>query len=81
MSNLENLAMGFCCQTASTLSSQEDLTHSCITDAEGSTGVTFYSVMLNLMKHKPASCSLENVGGLMRGDQHEAVAKQLSRAG
>lgn len=74
---------GFVCKTASGLACGAGLGPSCIAEKSGSTGETFEHVTSILQKNhdKIDAALLETVTGLMNGQQHIEVLKELALVG
>ena len=72
---------GFSCKTVSALNPDNETRHKTITDFHGSTGLTWWGVVLALEQTRPASFILENVEGLMRHGLHLLVEAKLIALG
>ena len=75
---LDNLLMGFCCQTASGLPRGVGAGSTCIDLESGATGATFACLRRILRKNMPTVALLENASGLLQGQQADSCLRQLS---
>lgn len=72
---------GFSCKTVSALSNDTDARRRSIDDYVGSTGLTFWGVIMILQMTKPLAFILENVEGLMRHSLHLVILERLRSLG
>ena len=72
---------GFSCKSVSALSNDDEQRRASISDYCGTTGLTFWGVVMVLSMTKPATFVLENVEGLMRHNLHLLVVDQLVSLG
>ncbi len=77
---LDLFIAGFSCKTVSALANNS-VRHHAISSLDGTTGETFYGVLLVLQRWKPACVILENVHGLSANDQHLAVRDRVEACG
>ncbi len=81
MEFLEALIMGFSCRTASLLARGTGEGMTCIDERHGQTSFTFDALKLILKQWLPETALLENVAGLLRGDQAASVMEELGQIG
>ena len=72
---------GFSCKTVSALSNDAEQRRASISDYCGTTGLTFWGVVMVLCMTKPSTFILENVEGLMRHNLHLLVVEKLISLG
>lgn len=72
---------GFSCKTVSALNPDAETRKSSITSFHGTTGLTWWGVVLVLQMQQPRSFILENVEGLMRHGLHLIIEAKLVALG
>ena len=79
--NTWGVLIGFSCKTASGLATDKETAESCIEEEAGTTGQTFLAVRLIAQTIKPLWLFLENVTGLLKGQQWLLVVRRLRSHG
>ena len=79
--NTWGVLIGFSCKTASGLATDKETAESCIEEEAGTTGQTFFAVRLIAQTIKPLWLFLENVTGLLKGQQWLLVVRKLRSHG
>ena len=72
---------GFSCKSVSALSNDAETRRTSISDYNGTTGLTFWGVVMVLSMTRPLCFVLENVEGLMRHGMHLLVVEKLVSLG